>query len=125
MGDGYTNIEEYLHDLASNGSVPVSVPSPSELPESFRLLQNYPNPFNPDTVISYTIPHAADVFLAVYNLLGQRVVTLVDENTMQTGIKKVEWDGRDKFGQTVSSGLYFYQLHSGAVTLSRKILFLQ
>jgi len=123
-GDGYTNIEEYLHDLASDETV-VSVPSPSDLPGSFQLLQNYPNPFNPRTVISYIIPEASYVFLAIYNLLGQRIATLVNENTMQPGIKKVEWDGRNKFGQTVSSGLYFYKLHSGAVILSRKMLLLQ
>jgi len=121
--DGYTNIEEYLHDLAS-GRIVLSVPSHSDPPETFRLLQNYPNPFNPTTVISYMVPEATYVFLAVYNLLGRRIATLVNEDMTRPGLKHVEWDGRDDSGKAVSSGIYYYKLQAGEVVLSRKMVLL-
>ena len=90
----------------------------------FNLAQNYPNPFNPQTTINYSLPKRTEVVLKVYNQLGQEVTTLI--NSIQTsGAKSVTWDGRNKHGQIVSSGIYVYRLEAGDNVQSRKMLFLK
>lgn len=78
---------------------------------SMFSLQNYPNPFNPTTTISYRLSVNTDVTLSIYNILGQKVRTLVDEN-QYAGEHSAIWDGRDSSGQQVGSGVYFFQLRS-------------
>ena len=73
------------------------------LPEQFHLGQNYPNPFNPSTVIPYQLPVSTRVRLEVFNLLGQQVVTLVDEE-LPAGSHSVRWDGTDSAGRGVGAG---------------------
>mgnify|MGYP000459832846 CR=1 FL=1 len=85
---------------------------PRNLPLTPSLFQNYPNPANPTTCISYTLPQKAHVTLEIYNLLGQRVRTLV-EGMKDAGLHTVVWDGRDEFGKTLPSGIYLYQLRAG------------
>ncbi|MFQ5869812.1 MAG: T9SS type A sorting domain-containing protein, partial [Candidatus Zixiibacteriota bacterium] len=77
------------------------------LPTEFALLSNYPNPFNASTVIEYQLPVTTDVKLEVYNLIGEKVVTLVN-GAEEAGYKSVIWDA-----SSVSSGLYFYRLTCG------------
>ncbi len=84
-----------------------------EVPSEFNLSQNYPNPFNPDTQISYTIPEQAHVRLEVYNMLGQRVGVLVDEQ-QAAGTYSARFDGAD-----VSSGMYIYRMTAGSYSQSR------
>jgi hypothetical protein len=74
------------------------------VPNSYALHQNYPNPFNPSTVIRYDLPYQSRVKLEVFNILGQKVVTLVDE-VKPAGYKQAVWQG-----DLVSSGLYIYRL---------------
>ena len=90
-------------------------------PISFKLNQNYPNPFNPGTVISYQLPQAVPVRLDIYNSLGQRVRTLVDEG-QEAGVHGLVWDGRDDSGRGLASGVYFYRLEAGSFTESRKMV---
>ncbi len=97
---------------------------PNYLIHSFKLIQNYPNPFNPSTTIDYSIPKTEDVTLEVYNLLGQRVVTLVDEN-QTAGKHTVQWNGLSQGGQQVSSGVYFYKLVSGEYSNIKKMMLLR
>jgi hypothetical protein len=73
-------------------------------PTSFHLEQNYPNPFNPRTVIKYQLSSGTDVDLSVFNVLGQRVITLVSEK-QKAGHYQVEWDASG-----VASGVYFYRM---------------
>lgn len=95
--------------------------APVHLATSYKLAQNYPNPFNPTTQISYAIPRASHVTLEVFNLLGQKVATLV--NTDQAPNQyTVTWNGKDALGQPVSSGMYFYKLNAGHITKVRKML---
>jgi multisubunit Na+/H+ antiporter MnhE subunit len=89
-------------------------PTESILPKEFALNQNYPNPFNPKTNIGYALPSAGHVTVEVFNVLGQRVTTLVDEN-QEAGNYLVEWDATDADGAKVSSGVYFYKLNAGDV----------
>jgi len=82
------------------------------LPTVYTLSQNFPNPFNPTTTLEYSIPKSGNVELAIYNITGQKVRTLVSEK-QDAAFYKVVWDGRNDFGESVGSGLYFYKLVSG------------
>ncbi|MGB2769137.1 MAG: T9SS type A sorting domain-containing protein, partial [Candidatus Zixiibacteriota bacterium] len=83
--------------------------------------QNYPNPFNPRTSIRFALPQDAHVSLTVYNVLGQKVVTLVDEE-QPAGYETVWWDGKDATGDEVSSGIYFYRLEADEFLEVKKML---
>jgi hypothetical protein len=82
------------------------------LPTVYSLSQNYPNPFNPTTTIDYSVPQSGNVELAIFNMTGQKVRTLVSER-QDAAFYKVVWDGRNDLGESVASGLYFYRLVSG------------
>jgi len=83
------------------------------MPASFTLNQNFPNPFNPTTTIRYGLPMDERVTLKVYNLLGQEVNTLMNNVTMKAGYHLASWDGRNKQGNRVASGMYIYHIHMG------------
>ena len=106
--------------------VPVTIGTPvkaAALPTAFSLSANRPNPFNPSTQIAYEVPQQAHITLAVYNLLGQEVVRLV--NTVhQAGRYTVTWNAHNAQGQAVSSGVYLYRLTSstGFVESRRMVL---
>jgi hypothetical protein len=80
------------------------------LPDDYRLAQNYPNPFNPNTTIRYTIPINRRVSIKVYNITGQLVRTLIDNEMANAGTHKVVWNGKNNFGRNVSTGIYLYSL---------------
>ena len=82
----------------------------SGIPQKFALLQNYPNPFNPTTTIAYQLPEAGHVKLLIYNVVGQKIITLEDQNK-QAGSYQIEWNGIDLSGNDVVSGIYFCHLH--------------
>lgn len=94
------------------------------LPVSYSLGQNYPNPFNPNTTISFAIPSSESVELKIYNIRGQVVRTLIDEQ-MGAGRHTVRWDGRDDRGDAVSSGVYLYRISAGDFSESRKMTLLK
>jgi hypothetical protein len=101
--------------------IKTSVKDRSFAPLVYRLEQNYPNPFNPETTIRYQLAKAGHIELAVYNLLGQKVRTLI--NGVQTGGNHVQvWDGRNDRGQIVNTGIYFYRLQAGAFMQVKKML---
>lgn len=93
-------------------------------PVAYALDQNYPNPFNPTTTIRYQLSKRGDVVLEVYNVLGQKVRTLV-QHEQRTGEHAVQWQGDDDRGLRVASGVYIYRLHAGDFTASRKLLLLR
>jgi sugar lactone lactonase YvrE len=90
------------------------------LPKSVMLSQNYPNPFNPSTTITYALPRAGQAQLEVYNLVGQRVRTLVT-GRQDAGIYRLTWDGRDEQGHDVASGVYLCRLTAESSVLVRKM----
>ncbi|RKY89829.1 hypothetical protein DRQ15_08705, partial [candidate division KSB1 bacterium] len=87
----------------------------------FSLSQNYPNPGNPSTTITFTLPQKAHVTLEIYNLLGQRVRTLV-EGVKEAGSHSVVWDGRDEWGKIVPTGIYLYRLQSADFVRVKKMV---
>lgn len=78
-------------------------------PETVQLLQNYPNPFNPTTTIEYKLSQPGRVTLSIFNLSGQHIRTLVDEEK-NVGAFSVMWDATDKTGQKMGSGVYLYRI---------------
>ncbi len=91
------------------------------IPASLELGQNTPNPFNPGTAIQVGIPVASEVRLTIYNVSGQKVSTLVDDY-LRAGEHIVAWDGRDRSGRAVASGVYIYRLSTDDQTLTRRMV---
>ena len=95
--------------------VPTSITDPAMVAETYELEQNYPNPFNPITSISFRIPESGQASLHIYDMLGRRVATLVDEH-LAAGEHRFELDGRE-----LASGMYIYRLQSGGFVQSKKM----
>ena len=91
------------------------------LPRSNALGQNYPNPFNPSTLIPFEIAEGGHVRLDVFNILGQRVVTLIDE-PRRAGLYKAQWDATDAAGRPVGTGVYLYRLTTGRWQEARRLV---
>ena len=94
------------------------------MPAEYELFNNYPNPFNPETIIEYKVPITGQVKMAIYNVLGQNVRTLVDVH-QPAGTYMVMWDGKDNHGNKLSSGVYFYQLIGENALITRKMTLLK
>lgn len=107
-------------------SIPTGIDdiNPRNLPKRYSLSQNYPNPFNANTQIVFALPKAGHTTLEVFNILGQKVNTLVNEY-LTAGNKVVNWDGRDDRRQPVPSGIYLYKLRSGEFVERKKMLYLK
>ena len=99
----------------------VETEEPSQIVTQFNLTQNYPNPFNPDTRIQYELPRTSHVIMGIYNLMGQEVVRLIEEEK-ETGVHSIHWDGRDSQGHYLPSGIYVYQIRAGENIESRKLI---
>jgi hypothetical protein len=96
----------------------------SALPTVYGLSQNFPNPFNPATEIKYAIPEAGPVKISVFNILGQNVRDLVDDQK-QAGAYSVVWDGKDNYGSSVASGVYFYRIKANNFSDTKKMVLLK
>ncbi len=94
-------------------------------PLSFRLLPNTPNPFSESTLIRYDLPQSAEVTLAIYDLSGRRVRTLLSSAVRAPGGHEARWGGRDDTGSAVASGVYFVKLEAGADVERRRLVFLK
>ena len=104
------------HFTLSLGALPGTA-----LPERFELGSNYPNPFNPSTLIPYRLPSSMHVRLEVFNLLGQRIATLVDEE-QPAGSHTAEWDATGAAGQAAGAGVYLYRLSGDAGKITRRMV---
>jgi hypothetical protein len=109
-----------LYDIVSF----VNDESENNIPDQTILFQNYPNPFNSQTVITFQIKTAAKVKLEIYNLLGNKIQTLVDEDK-GAGYYSESWDGNDENGLQVSTGIYFYRLRANNYTQTKKLLIIK
>ena len=94
------------------------------LPTDFELEQNYPNPFNPSTQISFALPSQSSVKIAIYNVAGELVRTLMNDD-LPAGIYRLTWNGTDDNGRTVSSGVYIYRMQADKFVSARKMLLLK
>jgi len=96
----------------------------SKIPEEFSLSQNYPNPFNPLTKMDFSLPKTGRVVITIYNLLGQEVTTLINER-LSYGYHTVTWQGTDRMGRPVGSGVYFSELKAAGNRKTRKMILLK
>jgi flagellar hook assembly protein FlgD len=90
----------------------------------FRLSQNYPNPFNPTTTINFTIPHKAKVILEIYNVLGQKIRTMINAN-LDRGLHEAQWNSKNDAGNLLGSGVYFYRIKAGKYVAAKKMILLK
>lgn len=95
------------------------------LADGYRLYQNYPNPFNPSTKITYSIPKNDFVTIKIYDILGNEINSLVNSEFRQAGKYSVYWNGTNQFGNSVSSGIYFYKLETTDFTKTERMILLK
>ncbi|MCK9409535.1 MAG: T9SS type A sorting domain-containing protein, partial [Bacteroidetes bacterium] len=105
-------------------SSPTGVNTGLVLPTAFALDQNYPNPFNPSTTMKFALVSDQYVRLAVYDLLGREVRSLINTD-MSTGFHQVVWDGKNNKGTSVASGIYIYRIEAGSFITSKKMMLLK
>lgn len=91
------------------------------IPDKFALAQNYPNPFNPTTTIKFEVPQSCKITVAIYNLLGEEIKTLINDS-VAPGKYEVVWDGTNSGGTSVASGMYFYMLTSKEFRVIKKMI---
>jgi len=124
VAQGRDTVVEAAIKWINNTTTAVSDPNFGEPPGTFSLSQNYPNPFNPETVIRYQLARTAEVKLEIYNLVGQKLTTLVDKK-LSSGAHSVTWHGSDALGRPVASGVYIYRLQTDSFVESKKMLLLR
>lgn len=115
-GSTWRPVGDFATDVGEDGT--------TGLPSSYALGQNYPNPFNPVTTIRYTLPQRSHVTIDVYNLLGQRVQTLVDRE-VAAGSYTVGWDGTNSDGKQVATGVYLYRFQAENHVETKKMVLIE
>ena len=94
------------------------------LPQKYILYQNYPNPFNPITSIKYDLPRETPVTIEIYNIIGNKITTLIDKN-MDAGSHIVRWNSTDNNGAKIPSGIYFYHIKTNEFIKTKKMIILK
>ncbi|MFZ0391117.1 MAG: FlgD immunoglobulin-like domain containing protein, partial [Calditrichia bacterium] len=107
-----------------NDSVVTAIGDPQQLPTTFDISQNYPNPFNPSTSLKFQVPQVSEVKLIIYNVLGQKVRTLVNSR-YEPGRYAATWDGRNDLGKQVASGVYIYRFQAGDFIRTHKMMLMK
>ncbi|MCK4427876.1 MAG: T9SS type A sorting domain-containing protein [candidate division Zixibacteria bacterium] len=119
----YVDLNEGLYFDASSFTG-VDDETGDEAIRGFSLRQNYPNPFNPTTNIEFVLSKSGQVKLEIFNILGEKIRTLVDQR-LKAGHKLVDWDGKDGSGEEVASGVYFYRLQTENFTQTKKMVLIR
>ncbi len=101
---------------------PAGVAKMETMQDNYSLEQNYPNPFNPNTSIQFSLPKMEAVNLKIYDINGRLIKTLINNQTYSQGKHTIRWDGRDQFGNRVSSGMYFYRFNAGSFQKSESMM---
>ena len=95
------------------------------IPTQYALYQNYPNPFNPSTTIKYDLPKETRVKLEIYDILGQRIKTLINNEQQTAGFYQLQWNGKNDFGVPVATGVYFYRIKADNFIKTKKMILLK
>jgi len=119
----YAQQINYKGELGKVLTAAVGEPILNLLPQSIQIFQNYPNPFNAETNVSYSLSKWSHVQIEIYNILGQRIVTLVDAE-MPAGIHSVRWNGRNALGEKVGAGIYLCRMQAGEFVKTQKMTLL-
>ena len=94
------------------------------IPSDFTLHQNYPNPFNPKTQIQFDVATNTNVMVSIYNIMGQKVATLLDGD-LNAGIYNLSWNGTSDDGIILPTGMYFYEMKSAEFHSVKKLIFVK
>jgi len=121
-----TNRSVLFDNVLNYFDTPVSISDDvaNVVPKQYMISQNYPNPFNPITNIQFALPKKSEVRIVIYNMLGQKVKTLVD-GFLSPGKYEITWDGRDESGRAVASGVYIYKFETPEYVASKKMVLLK
>ena len=111
--------------LYTNSTLVVSDWGDGGVPVEFALNQNYPNPFNPSTMIRYQLPEQTMVTIAIYDLMGRKVRTLIPGETQLAGYRQVIWNATNDYGQPVSAGMYIYTIQAGEFRQTKKMVLMK
>jgi flagellar hook assembly protein FlgD len=96
----------------------------NEIPKEFMLYSAFPNPFNPSTTIRFDLPEDSFVSINIYDMMGRKVKTLINDN-ISVGRRSISWDGTNDLNQSVSAGTYFYSINAGRFSDTKKIILLK
>ena len=120
------NIGSYfvLDDVQLTGNVSTGIKDVARVPDGFNVYQNYPNPFNPSTTIRYLIPEANNVIVDIYDINGGLINNLVNQKQI-AGVYEVTWDGKNKAGLPVVSGVYLYKVQTGSFSKMSKMILIK
>ncbi len=119
------NIKVIDTQYKTNRLPDVNVGDMIPLPDEFELKSNYPNPFNPVTTLRFTLPKSAEVTIEIYNVLGQKVRTLVSNTKFKAGIREAKWNATNDFGMRVASGTYIYTIKAENFVAAKKMLLIK
>jgi hypothetical protein len=108
----------------ANSNVVVKLSGDVKIPAKYALSRNYPNPFNPVTHFAVDLPRATEVEVAVYDLLGRKITSLMN-GTQAAGTYNLEWNARDEGGKVVPTGIYFLRVSSEEFNASQKIMLMK
>ncbi len=120
----YPTAEEKAFNGSSYSRTSISG-SPGLIPEQFALMQNYPNPFNPITNIRYNVADDSPVTMVVYNIMGQEVIRLMNNDIHAPGKYSIVWNGLNQRGENVGAGMYLIRMVSGGFSDTRKMVLLK
>ncbi len=124
-GRGPENFKQLTLVVSRSGKMKAEYEVMHAAPASFELSQNFPNPFNPTTTMRYALPKPEFVTLQVFNLLGELVATLVDNERKEAGYHVAIWNGRKVAGKAVGNGVYFVRMHAGEFVQARKVVLVE
>jgi len=115
---GYQIMPRFKGDIPK--ATGVGIDDTDLLPKTFALHQNYPNPFNPITTIKFDLPKDCHVKIQIFNILGQKVKTLIDDR-QEAGYKAINWNGLNDAGNQVASGTYIYMIKAADFNKTKRM----
>ena len=128
VASGLENVNDFymtMERMMTRVSTVSTIPDLGTLPGKFALYPAYPNPFNPNTSISYELPTDGMVYLAIYDVMGRKVNTLVSSKIQRAGYHHVTWNATNDLGQSVAAGMYIYTIQSGKFRQTKKMILLK
>jgi len=128
VASGLENVNDFymtMERMMTRISTVSTTPDLETLPGKFALYPAYPNPFNPNTSISYELPTDGMVYLAIYDVMGRKVNTLVSSKIQRAGYHHVTWNATNDLGQSVAAGMYIYTIQSGKFRQTKKMILLK
>ncbi|MEC9274658.1 MAG: T9SS type A sorting domain-containing protein, partial [Candidatus Neomarinimicrobiota bacterium] len=111
-------------DNCNESCLTISNDKITQIPTIFFVYQNYPNPFNPITTLRYDLPENGLVNITIYDMLGRKIRTLINEQ-QDPGYKSLIWNATNDYGKPVSAGIYLYQIQAGEYISTKKMVLLK